>query len=75
MCVCDCWMQDPAARPRADDPKYLEVAHEVLSKELEVLARTGKVMSPAMQLQLWQKAKSKAYRKDYRYTRRSAPSR
>ena len=59
MCVCDCWKQDPGARPRADDPKYIEIAREVLSKELEV-------MSPAMQLKLLKKAKGKAYRKDYK---------
>ena len=66
MCVCDCWMQDPGARPRADDPKYIEIAREVVSKELEVLARTGNVMSREMQLKLWNKEIRKAYRKDYK---------
>ena len=66
MCVCDCWMQDPDAKPRANDPKYIEIAREVLSKEVEVLARTGNVMSPAMQQKLWKKAIRQAYRKDYK---------
>ena len=59
-------MQDPDAKPRANDPKYIEIAREVLSKELEVLARTGNVMSPAMQQKLWKKAIRQAYRKDYK---------
>ena len=59
MCVCDCWMQDPDAKPCADDPKYIEVARKVL-------ARMGTGISPEMQLKLWQKAIRKAYRKYYK---------